>query len=66
MRTLALRKQGNGENENELIEELNQLEEEAFQSLVNGKLAADESFRIFTELLSRSRQELFENARRLL
>ncbi len=58
MRTLALRKQGNGENEGELIEALNQLEEEAFQSLINDKLAADESFRIFIELLSRSKQEL--------
>ncbi len=60
LRVLRLHKQADGSNEAELIETLNALEEEAFQSLTNDKLAADESFRIFTDLLTRARQELRE------
>lgn len=41
-----------------LVGELQQLEVEAFESLISEKLAADESFRIFIELLTRTLSEL--------
>jgi hypothetical protein len=39
---------------------LDALEKEAFMSLIAEKLAADESFRIFTELMSNTRATLKE------
>ena len=42
----------------ELLNELDELEKEAFSSLVKEKLAADESFRIFIELLRTSRADI--------
>jgi len=40
------------------VDELHQLELYAFESLISEKLAADESFRIFIELLIRAMEEL--------
>ncbi len=60
-RTLLLRKQAIGSNHADLIDKLDALEEEAITSLIEGKLAANESFRIFTELLTRTRSELMAN-----
>lgn len=42
----------------ELLEELEQLEREAFNSLIAEKLAANDSFRIFTDMLVRLRADL--------
>lgn len=42
----------------DLQHELMNLEKEAFDALVDEKLAADESFRIFTDLLARVRKEI--------
>lgn len=63
LRTLLLRKQADKDNYRELLDQLSDMEEEAFRSLIEGKLAADESFRILTELMARSRRELIENER---
>jgi hypothetical protein len=41
-----------------LLEKLKQLEREAFVLLIDERLAANESFRIFTDLISRIRVEL--------
>jgi hypothetical protein len=57
-RALSVRKQSNGTNQAELLGELRVLEEEAFQMLIDDQLAADESFRIFTDLLAHARLEL--------
>lgn len=57
-RVLAIRERADGEDSDFLLAELDALEKEAFESLIAEKLAADESFRIFTELLSRARAEL--------
>ncbi|GHD31963.1 TAXI family TRAP transporter solute-binding subunit [Halioglobus pacificus] len=46
-----------------LRNELEALEREAFELLINERLAADESFRIFTELLSQVRREVDEGKR---
>ena len=45
-------------NSDALLAELNSLEAEAFNSLIAEKLAADESFRIFTDLVARTRGSL--------
>jgi hypothetical protein len=58
-----LRKQAGEDNFRELLDQLSEMEEEAFRSLIEGKLAADESFRILTELLARSRRELIDSER---
>lgn len=42
----------------QLMEELEQLEREAFDSLIREKLAANDSFRIFTDMLARLRSDL--------
>ncbi len=57
-RAFAIRKQAQPENCRELKEQLIKLEEEAFASLINEKLAANESFRIFTDLLARIHSEI--------
>ncbi|WP_165954188.1 TAXI family TRAP transporter solute-binding subunit [Seongchinamella unica] len=42
------------------LEMLDDIEREAFESLIREKLSANESFRIFTDLLARTRQEIRE------
>jgi len=55
---MAIRMRAVAEPREQLLFELQQLELEAFQSLIAEKLAADESFRIFIELLTRAMTEL--------
>jgi len=55
---MAIRIRAESEPREQLLFELQQLELEAFQSLIAEKLAADESFRIFIELLTRAMTEL--------
>jgi len=57
-RVLAVAERADGEDHTLLGQELDALEREAFESLIAEKLAADESFRIFTELLARTRDKL--------
>ncbi len=57
-RVMAIRARMNTENPEELLAELEALEQEAFDSLIREKLAANESFRIFTDLMNRLRNEL--------
>ncbi len=57
-RAFAIRKQAQPGNFRELKKQLIKLEEEAFASLINEKLAANESFRIFTDLLARIDSEI--------
>jgi len=57
-RVLAIRERAATEPPGQLREELLALEKEAFALLLAEKLAADESFRIFTDLLARARAEL--------
>ncbi len=61
-RAFAIRKQAQPGNCRELKKQLIKLEEEAFASLINEKLAANESFRIFTDLLARIHSELDKTA----
>ena len=58
VRVLAVRERAQGENPEALLEELAGLEKEAFESLIAEKLAANESFRIFTDLMVRTRADL--------
>jgi hypothetical protein len=57
-RVLAIAERTAGEDHSLLAAELDALEREAFQSLIAEKLAADESFRIFTDILARTRSSL--------
>lgn len=57
-RVMAIRMRAMNEPHAPLLFELQQLELEAFDSLISEKLAADESFRIFIELLTRAMNEL--------
>ena len=57
-RVMAIRMRAMNEPHGPLLFELQQLELEAFGSLIAEKLAADESFRIFIELLTRAIDEL--------
>ena len=57
-RVLAIAERGDGEDHIQLNRELDELEREAFESLIAEKLAADESFRIFTDILARTRDKL--------
>ncbi|MCZ6828749.1 MAG: hypothetical protein O7F73_04055 [Gammaproteobacteria bacterium] len=57
-RIFAIRMRAMHEPQEQLRIELRQLELEAFESLITEKLAADESFRIFIELLTRAMAEL--------
>jgi hypothetical protein len=59
-RVFSIRERANGENREQLQQELDALEREAFESLIAEKLAPDESFRIFTELLANTRATLQE------
>jgi TRAP-type uncharacterized transport system substrate-binding protein len=58
LRVLDIRRRANDGGREQLLAELDALEQEAFEALVAEKLAADESFRIFTDLLVRVRAEL--------
>ncbi|MEH6589015.1 MAG: TAXI family TRAP transporter solute-binding subunit [Halioglobus sp.] len=57
-RIMAIRMRAMTEPHGPLLHELQQLELEAFDSLIAEKLAANESFRIFIELLTRAISEL--------
>ncbi len=57
-RIMVIRVRAKHESHLGLVEELHELEIEAFESLISEKLAADESFRIFIELLTRALSEL--------
>lgn len=58
VRALGIQEQANGDNTEELLVQLSALEQEAFKSLIDEKLSANESFRIFTDLLARVRAGL--------
>ncbi|MEP4484353.1 MAG: TAXI family TRAP transporter solute-binding subunit [Halioglobus sp.] len=58
LQALGIQERIVGEPSDKLLAELNTLEQSAFGSLINNKLSADESFRIFTDLVSRVRKEL--------
>jgi hypothetical protein len=58
LRALGVQERIGGEASASLLAELIALEQEAFHSLLQNKLAADESFRIFTELISRVRADI--------
>ena len=55
---LQVRDRASDEDPTALLRELEELEREAFDSLIREKLAANESFRIFTDLLADTRQRL--------
>ncbi|WP_157976426.1 TAXI family TRAP transporter solute-binding subunit [Parahaliea mediterranea] len=57
-RLLVIRERSPHEPAAELLEEVRQLELEAYRLLIHEKLSADESFRIFTDLLGSIRAEL--------
>jgi len=57
-RIMSIRQRATSEAHEPLLRELQALETEAFESLIAEKLAADESFRIFIELLTRAINEL--------
>ncbi|MDJ0879262.1 MAG: TAXI family TRAP transporter solute-binding subunit [Halieaceae bacterium] len=57
-RVLAIRDRAIGEDHGILLVELAALEQEAFDALIDERLAANESFRIFTDLMVRTRAEL--------
>lgn len=58
VRALGIQEQADGENAQELLMQLSALEQEAFKSLIDEKLSANESFRIFTDLVARVRAGL--------
>ena len=65
LQALGIQERIGGEAGNTLLAELNALEQAAFGSLINNKLSADESFRIFTDLISRVRNELSMSGREM-
>lgn len=64
-RLLSLRRRLSGEKAASLLAELDVLEEDAYELLMAERLAADESFRIFTDLAARLRSELQRDMERL-
>ena len=54
----TVRDDTSGRSKAERLAALNDIEREAFNSLINEKIAANESFRIFTDLLARVRGEI--------
>ena len=62
IQALGIEERANGENSAELLVELHDLEHEAFRWLIAEKLAANESFRIFTDLLLRIRADLHKQS----
>lgn len=57
-RVFAIRDEQGQRSPAESLAELDMLEREAFESLISEKLSANESFRIFTDLLSQARTEI--------
>jgi TRAP-type uncharacterized transport system substrate-binding protein len=57
-RVMAIRDEGDGRDAMERLDDLDALEREAFDSLIGEKLSANESFRIFTDLLQQARKEI--------
>ena len=57
-RVLTIRDDREKRGVTERLVELDDLEREAFESLINEKLSANESFRIFTDLLHQARSEI--------
>ncbi|MEM1113542.1 MAG: TAXI family TRAP transporter solute-binding subunit [Pseudomonadota bacterium] len=57
-RVISIRDRRTRDSSQALLMELDLLEREAFESLIAEKLLADESFRIFTELLGQLRDDL--------
>ncbi|MBE9537899.1 MAG: hypothetical protein IMF06_02400 [Proteobacteria bacterium] len=60
IQALGIEERADGKNSAELLLELRELEQEAFRWLIAEKLAANESFRIFTDLLLRIRADLLK------
>ncbi len=60
-RVLEIRRKSGQQATEQSLSELRALEEEAFEALIKEKLAADESFRIFIELASRTATEIERN-----
>jgi len=58
VQALGIESRAAAENKDQLLLELNALEKEAFSWLIDEKLAANESFRIFTDLVARIRLDL--------
>jgi hypothetical protein len=58
IRALAIKKRAIMTSAPELLSELNVLEQEAYDALVDEKLAPNESFRIFTDLLNQIRRNV--------
>ena len=58
IRALAIKKRAIMTSAPELVSELNALEQEAYDALVDEKLAPNESFRIFTDLLNQIRRNI--------
>ncbi|EAQ96737.1 TAXI family TRAP transporter solute-binding subunit [Congregibacter litoralis] len=58
LRVLELRRGAGFDDPAKLLGELESIENEAFTALINERLAADDSFRIFTELAEGLRREL--------
>lgn len=63
LQVLGIQERIGWEADSTLLAELHALEQTAFGSLINNKLSADESFRIFTDLVSRVRSELTMSGR---
>lgn len=59
-RVMAIRDRMGSQDKEVLLEELEELEREAFNSLIKEKLAANESFRIFIDQMGRLRGDLRE------
>lgn len=57
-RILAIRDEQQGRSASARLAELDALEREAFDSLIREKLSANDSFRIFTDLLEKAREEI--------
>jgi TRAP-type uncharacterized transport system substrate-binding protein len=57
-RVLVIRDEPGKRTAEERLAELDALEREAFESLISEKLSANESFRIFTDLLRQTREEI--------
>ena len=59
-RVLVIRDEPGKRTAEERLAELDALEREAFESLISEKLSANESFRIFTDLLRQTREEIYK------
>ena len=57
-RVLEIRREADGRSDAERLAELDALEQDAYKSLIRERLSANESFRIFTDLLATARSEI--------